>query len=392
MHITKRIFTIGLSFLLLFLFSISTFADGTDEIVATTAPGTPTVSAKSMILMEATTGQILMENASNEKMPVSYLVKLMTLLLTMEAINANKFTFETMITTSANANAIGDPKIWLNKGEQISVDELLKSITVGNANDACVALAEAVAGNEQEFVSLMNLKASQLGMKNTAFLNSTGIECEGQYSSAYDVALLAKELLKYEKLTPYLTTWMVDVRAGSTNLVNTNLLVRSFNGITGMKAATSTAAGNCLVATAKRNDLNLICVMLGCPSKDQRFVDAKSILNYAFSINDIFSPNIKSELLKPISVKGGEINKVDISIEKTSSLVIPKGTSKNIQTKILLENTLNAPIMKGQVVGKVQFFDGDKLVLETNVITKKEVNKMSMKIALQKLLENLLNF
>lgn len=392
MKTSKKLFSFGISLLLLFLSTVNTFADGTDEIEAITVNGYPTVTAKASILMEATSGQVLYENAANEKLPVSYLVKLMTVLLTMEKIKANELTFETMVTASANSNSMGDPQIWLNKGEQISVDELIKSITIGNANDACVALAEAVGGSEEAFVGLMNTKSTELGMKNTLFLNSTGLDCDGQYSTAYDMALLAKEVSKYEELLPYLTTWMTDVRGGKTNLVNTNLLVRNFNGITGMKAATSKMAGNCLVATAKRNDLSLICVMLNCPSKDQRFVDAKTIMNYSFNANELFSSDISKDILKPLDVKGGEKQSVDICGEKNSSLVIPKGTSENVETKLMLEENVKAPVKKGQIVGKVQFLNGDTVLLETNIITKNEVNEMSTKIAFKKLLSNLLKF
>ncbi len=391
MKTKSRILAFGISLFLMLTLSFSVFADGTDEAEeVNTAVGYPTVSAKAYVLMEATTGQILSENAADQKLPVTYLTKLMTLLLTIEAIESGKLTLKTEVTVSSRAGSMSSPVIWLNKGEKITVDELIKSITIGNANDASVALAEAVCGNEEEFVSQMNLKASQLGMTNTVFKNSTGIDIDGQYSTAKDIAILARELTKYDVLTPYFTTWMDNVRGGKTELVSTNLLVRSYNGITGMKAATSKLADNCLVATAKRNNLNLIVVILGCPSKDQRFTDAKNVLNYAFAANEMFSPEISKELLTPVEVKNGETHEVKICAERRTSLVISKGSVKNIQTKVIIDDKISAPVSKGQLIGRIEFYSGDKLLLQTNIVAENDVRKISVKIAFGKLLNYLL--
>lgn len=389
MYTKLKISAIFLSILLMFNISTSVFADGDNNTIVVSVE-VPTVSAKSVVILDANSGQIVFENAPDEQLPVSYLVKLMTLLLTAEAIEKGKINFESKVTTSTSANKMGDPQIWLNVGEQITVDELVKSITIGNANDACVALAEAIGGSESDFVSMMNNKAQQLGMNNTVFINCTGIEIAGQYSSARDIAILSKELLKYEKFIPYMTTWMTDVRNGQTNLVNTNTMVRTYKGITGLKAATSQEAGNCLAISANRNNLHLICVMLGCNDAKQRFVDAKVLLDYTFSVNQYFNPQLTKDELKDIRVKGGEQKKVSIRCEDKTGIVISRGTSKNVKTNIVLTEEIEAPVKKGQVVGEVQFYDGEKLLFKTNIITEKPVRKISIKYCFNKLLDYML--
>lgn len=390
----KGIISFGLIFIFLSSFSVPTLADGTPEPASSSiqTTGEIKVNAKSYIVMEATTGQILSENASNEKMPVSYLVKLMTLLLTMEVIKSNKLNMETMLSTSKYANSMGDPQIWLNVGEKISVDELIKSITIGNANDGCVVLAEAIGVTENDFVKMMNTKAAELGMTNTNFNNCTGIDCDGQYSTAHDIAVIAKELSKYDELVPYFTTWMTDVRGGNTNLVNTNLLVRNFNGITGMKAAASKAAGNCLVSTARRNNLNLICVMLNCNSSEQRFADAKALLNYSFGANEMFVPMVSDEILQPLNIKGGEVPKLEITTENKNGIVINKGTSSKIKVNAIFNEEVSAPISKGDQIGTIQFLNGDNVIYETKLIAQNDVRKMTIQIAFNKLLDYLLKF
>lgn len=387
MQLFKRLASMGVLLTFLASFSFSAFADGDEETVSTVGPLPVESISKAAILIEPTTGQIIFENNSNEKYQAAHLVKLMTLLLASEAIHSGKITLETMTITSAHANSMNGSEIWLETGEKISVYELILSITVGNANDGCVALAEAVEGTEEAFVIKMNQRAAELGMTNTNFINSTGLDCDGQYTTANDMALLCKELIKHEDLTQYLKTWMIDIRAGKTNLVSTNLLVRSYNGITGMKAAVSKAAGNCLVASANRDGLSFICVILGAPTTEQRFVEAKAMLNYGFSNYEIFQPEITKEQLKSIAVKGGEALSIDISSQDLSSLVIPIGNSKNIITKITLEKALKAPIKKGQVVGTIQFFNNDTILLQKNIVTNNDVKEMTFMIAFVKLIE-----
>lgn len=388
MQLKRRFFSFLIIFCMLFGLTSSVYADGDDTIMVSVA--VPAVSAKALIMIDANSGQVIFESSADEQLPVTYLAKLMTLLLTVEAIEKGKLNFDTKVTTSSHANSMGDPQIWLNVGEQITVEELIKSITIGNANDACVALAEAVGGTESDFVNLMNNRATELGMNNTVFLNCTGIETNGQFSTARDLAILSKEILKHQQLIPYMTTWMVDVRDEQTNLVNTNTMVRTYKGITGIKAATSKEAGNCLIVSAQRNNLHLICVMLGCPDAKQRFVDMKTLLDFAFATNEYLSPNISKEDLKDIKVKGGEEKKVSIKCRENTGIIIEKGKSKNIKTNIIVNESVDAPVEKGQVVGEVQFYDDDKLIYSCDIITEEKVNKITFKFCFKKLVEHLL--
>ena len=364
---------------------LSVYADGGEKEIVVSAT-IPSITAKSVLVMDANTGQVLFENSSSEKLAVSHITKLMTLLLTVEALESKKLTLETKLKTSKHANSMGDPQIWLNVGEDISVDELIKSITIGNANDACVVLAEALGNTEESFVDKMNKRASELGMNNTMFINSTGNDADGQYSTAYDVALLAKEVSKHEELVPYMTSWMADVRNGQTNLVNSNILVKNLNGITGMKACFSKQAGNCIVLSVKRNNLSLIFVMLGCSNAEKRFDDAKSLVTYAFAANEYFNPSIKPEDMKSIKVNGGQKSNVSITCESKDGIVIPRGTSKNMRMDIVLSESIDAPVSKGQIVGEVLYYDNDRLVYKKNIVTTEKVDKTSIMFCFNKLL------
>lgn len=367
------------------------YADGQDIPVIAEETGYPEISAKSAIVMEATTGQVLYEKNSKDQLCVSHLVKLMTLLKVMQAINSEKFDFNTMHTTSSHANSMGDPQIWLNVGEKISTEDLIKSITIGNANDGCVVLAEAVSSSEEAFVSEMNIEAEKLGMENTNFVNSTGIEVEGQYSCANDIALVAKELLKYEELEQYFMTWMLNIRNGQTELVNTNKLIRTYNGITGMKAAASAEAGSCLVATAKRGNLNLICVILGSATAEDRFTEAKGLLDSSFMQYQMFIPEIEDETLKPIPVKHGQQLEVEVERSGSQGVVVKRGDTNNVDVKVIRQEEIEAPIEKGSNIGKIQYYINDALVLEENLVTKEEVKKIDMSFSFRKLFLKLLN-
>lgn len=393
MQIIKRTVCLGLGLIFCFIFQSNNYVYADGEVLPVIAQETEysEITAKSAIVMEATTGQVLYEKNSQEQCPVSHLVKLMTLLKVQQAIKSGKFNLDTMHTTSSHANLMGDPQIWLNVGEKISTDDLIKSITIGNANDGCAVLAEAILSSEEAFVTDMNAQAEKMGMNNTYFINCTGIETEGQYSCANDIALVAKELLKYEDLEQYFMTWMLTIRGGQTELVSTNKLIRTYNGITGMKAAASSKAGNCLVATAKRGNLNLICVVLSSLSPDSRFDEAKDLLNVSFAQYQMFSPEIEPENLEPIKVKHGEQAEVDVERIGSQGLVIKRGISKDVEVKVIREDEIEAPVLKGSAIGKIQYFLNGKLVLEDSLNTKSEVNKVSITFTFKKLFEKLLN-
>lgn len=398
MQILKR--TVSFTLVVVFLmFQSVNYVCADGEVVPAVAQDTgiteemgyPEISAKSAIVMEATTGQILYEKNSQEQCSVSHLVKLMTLLKVQQAIESGKFDLDTMHTTSSHANLMGDPQIWLNVGEKISTDDLIKSITIGNANDASVVLAEAVSSSEEAFVFDMNNEADKIGMDNTHFVNCTGIETQGQYSCANDVALIAKELLKYQDLEQYFMTWMLSIRDGQTELVSTNKLIRTYNGITGMKAAASSEAGNCLVATAKRGNLNLICVVLGSASPHSRFDESKALLNTSFEQYQMFSPEIEAESLEPIKVKHGQQSEVDVDRIGTQGIVIKRGISNDVEVKVIREEEIEAPVEKAFEVGKIQYYIKDELILEDKLVTIDEVKKIDIIFSFKKLFAKLLN-
>lgn len=394
MHKFKTLMSAFMAAALIACISLFAVADGDDgvDFVSGSVVAAPSVMAKSVVLMDTATRSVLFEQNSNEAVSISHLTKLMTLLLTAEAIDKGELTLETMLTTSASANSMGDPQIWLNVGEQISVDELIKAITIGNANDAACVLAQSIGGTTEEFVSLMNQRASQLGMTNTIFTNPTGIDDDTQYSTAFDVALLSCEVLKHENLIPYMTTWMLDVRNGSTNLVNSNRLVRTYKGITGLKAGSSQKAGSCIATSAHRNNFGVVCVILGSENPDVRFDDAKTLLDYAFSAYEMFIPEIDAEKLKPISVKSGQSLNVKIEMASAPGLVIPKGTSAGIETVITVEECVEAPVEKGREFGKICFYRGEELITETRIIASEEIDRISVGFSFKKLLDYLLKF
>ena len=352
----------------------------------------PFITSSSAVVIETVTNSVLYDKSSHNKLEASHLVKLMTLLLVAEAIDKGDLNFDTQLATSQTANSKGDPQIWLNVGEKISVDELIKSITIGNANDAAVVLAEAIATTESLFVDMMNYRAAELGMNDTFFVNCTGKDKEGNYSTAYDIAILCSKLLEHEYLCEYMTTWMSDVRQGQTNLVNSNKLVKTYNGITGIKAAASSVAGNCIALSATRKKLPLVCVVLGSKSNDTRFDESKALLDYIFTKYEYYVPSLDPELLNPVEVKGGQHLTVPIRSEDEIGLVITKGTAANIKSNIVLNDKIEAPVACRQVIGYAEFKDDDKIIFKTNIIACNEVKKKDILYCFKKIADQLFRF
>ena len=241
------------------------------------------VTAPAAVLMEASTGQVLFEKGAHDRRACASITKVMTLLLTFEALEAGELSLDQELTASAHAASMGGSDIWLEEGERMTVDDLLKATVIMSANDAAVVLAEAVSGSEEAFVARMNERAGELGMEDTVFKNCNGLDEEGHLTSAYDVAVMSRALLTHEKIRDYTLTWMDSVRNGETQLVNTNKLIRSYQGITGLKTGTTGQAGSCISATAQREGMELIAVVLGAESTDLRFQDAKALLDYGFA-------------------------------------------------------------------------------------------------------------
>ena len=367
----KKLVSIILSACLVFAFGTTAFADGIS------------ISAKSAILVERSTGRIIFEYEADKQMPPASITKIMTLLLVMEAIETGKLSFETEVTASEHACSMGGSQIWLEPGEVFTVHELLKAAAIASANDASVALAEAVSGSEEAFVELMNQKAAELGMENTVFKNCTGLDAEGHLSTARDIAKMSAALLSHEKIKEYSTVWMDSLRNGETELTNTNKLVRFYKGCTGLKTGSTDEAGCCLAASAERGGMELISVTLGSPNTDARFASGRKLLDYGFANFAVAKPNPPKEELYDIPVTKGVSDFVTPVFETPETYLLPKGQETLIEQKVELPESLEAPIEKGQIIGKVKVLLNGGEIGEYNIIAGEEVQKMSFSAALK---------
>ena len=378
----KKIVSLFLVLTFLFLSATAVQADLTDNNSTTTALD---IQAKSAILMERSTGTVLFEVNADEPMPPASITKVMTLLLVMEAIKEGKLKMETEVTASEHACSMGGSQIWLEPGEVFTVHELLKAAAISSANDACVALAEAVSGSEEVFVEKMNRKAKELGMKNTAFQNCTGLDADGHLSTARDIAIMSLELLKYPEIKNYSTVWMDSLRNGETELTNTNRLVRFYKGCTGLKTGSTDEAGCCLSASAERDGMELISVTLGSPNTDARFAAGRKLLDYGFTNYTVVTLEPPEELLKPIPVMHGTAETVTPAFDTPCTFLLKKGQEGSISQNIEWPEKLEAPIQSGEMIGKVTvtLFGGE--IGSYALLAKETVEEMNFLTALKTL-------
>ena len=316
---------------------------------------------KSAILMEASTGKILYEQNPDEALPPASVTKVMTLLLVMEAIEEGRLHWEDPITASAHACSMGGSQIFLKEGEQMSAEDMIKSVVIASANDAAVALAEHLEGTEDAFVTKMNQRARELGMKNTRFENTNGLDdtVTEHVTSARDIAIMSGELLKHEKITEYSSIWMDTIRNGEFGLTNTNRLVRFYKGATGLKTGSTSKAGFCISATAKRDDMSLICVIMGAPSRDIRNAAATALLDWGFA--NFTRRCFPAKKCGTISVSGGIATEVSVSCSEYS-VVISKRDANRIETVSEFPESVEAPVEAGQEIGEMIYrLDGEEL-------------------------------
>ncbi len=365
--------------------SINTFADG-EDIPANAE--VDSVIPYSYVLMEGSTGTLLYSDNGNAQFKASHSAKLMTLLLVCEAMDRGELSHDSIITVSKHANSMQGSQIWLDVGEKIPITELITAITVGNANDACVALAEAVGETEEAFVEMMNNRADELGMSETYYADSTGISDDSR-TSACDIAVLASALSKYDWLTPDFTTWMTTVRGGKAELVSQNRLVRSFPGITGMKAYYHRDCGNCLIASARRGELTMICVILGDPNEFERFKTAKEKMTIGFSAYSIYVPKRNDIFLVPAGVSGGAVQSVETEVRDLGRFIIRTGKDKDIEIKTEYDENIEAPIEAGQKVGRVVYTLDDTELYAVDIVAKNGVKRMNVFYALAKVLKSI---
>lgn len=320
------------------------------------------INAPSAVLMEAQTGKVLYEKNPHEKRACASITKVMTLLLVMEALDAGKIGLNDTVTASEHAASMGGSDIWLKPGESMTVDDMLKATVIMSANDAAVALAEYVAGSEEEFLTQMNQRAAQLGMKDTTFKNCNGLDEDGHVTSAYDVALMSRELIKHKKIFDYSKTWMDSVRSGKTQLVNTNKLLKSYRGITGLKTGTTGKAGSCISATAERDGMSLISVVLGCSNTKDRFKSAAALLDNGYANWSVAKPAIPKEANSPIYVANGMENNVETEVDTGESILVPKGKAGSVTYQVSMNSDIKAPVQKGQILGKVSCKMGNDVI------------------------------
>lgn len=336
------------------------------------------LSCKSALLMDFATGTVLYENNAHEKLPMANVTKIMTMLLAMEAIDSGKMGYDDMITGSAYAKSMGGSTIFLDEGESLSVSDILKGIAVASGNDAAVAMAEHIAGSAPAFVEMMNKRAAELDMKNTNFVNCNGLDAEGHYSTAYDIALMSRELLKHPDIHKFTTIWMDSLRNGAFTLSNTNKLVRFYDGCTGLKTGSTDKALFCISATAKRNDLHLISVIMAAPTSKQRQADASSLLNYGFSNYSAKSIVKKGEIVKDIKIDKGTEKSCTLVCENDITSLSKKGEDKKYRKEYVLKKSVKAPVKKGDKAGELVCYDGKTEVGRTNLLYEKSIKKMTV--------------
>ena len=377
----KKLSKILALFLAVTLFTLAVSACLANSVSATEIP-------YSYALIEGNSGTLLYTENAYIPFPTHHSSKLMTLLLLSEAIERNELSEDTVIKVSPHANAQQGAQIWLSAGEEISISELITSITVGNANDACVAIAEAVCQTEEKFTERMNLRASELGMTQTIYSNSTGMG-EGNLTTVADLAILASALSKHEYLVKYMTTWQATVRGGKVELASTNRFIRSYEGATGMKAYYSKDCGNCLIASAKKGDLTLICVILGEPDEYNHFKTAKEKLNIGFSAYTLYTPNKKAVFCESVRVKNGVQSFVETELEAPKAIVVRKSQKENIEFRVEYFENIQAPLKKGDAVGRVVYFIDDTDIFELKIVAKDDVLRQNFGSAMLKCLKYL---
>ncbi len=314
------------------------------------------LTAKSALLMEKSTGKILYEKNSHEALPPASVTKVMTMLLVMEALDNGQFTLDDMVSVSSLAASMGGSQVFLEENEQMSVHDMLKAVAVASGNDAAVALAEFTAGSHDAFVTKMNARAKELGMKDTTFINCNGLDEAGHVTSAHDIAVMSRELMKHPKIFEYTTIWMDSLRDGAFGLVNTNKLVRFYQGATGLKTGSTSVAGFCISATAKRDNMELIAVVMGSPTSKERFADATKMLDYGFANYAILKSLVSEDELSCLYVKKGLKPDLSITLDDGFNMLIEKAKIGSVEKTVTLPESLNAPIKKGQKVGKVEYF------------------------------------
>ena len=359
-------------------------AEAGEPAALTAAQPDLTLNCRAVCLIDQDTGTVLYEKNADQQMPIASITKVMTLLLTFEAIHDGRLTLDTLVPVSEHAYHMGGSQIWLEPGEQFTLDEMIKAICVSSANDAAVAVAELVGGSEQGFVQMMNDRAAELGMTNTTFHNACGLDTEGHLSTARDVAIMSRQILTTcPEVLHYTGIWTDTLRGGATQLVNTNKLLRRYNGITGLKTGTTGGAGVCISASATRDGLNLIAVVLGAPSSKDRFEAATTLLDYGFAAWRAAPLPAMEDRPLLIKVRGSAEESVPLEYSALpESILMPKESAAELTAQLTLPDELDAPVQQGQAVGMVRILAGESVLGEYDICAAADAPEMDFGTAL----------
>lgn len=376
--IMKRIVIFLLSFAIFLVTPTTVFAEETDK----------EIKVKSSILMCLDNGQVLLEDNAYEHLSPASVTKVMSILLIMEALDTGKISLDDMVSASENAVSKGGSQIWLEVGEQMSVNDLLKAVIIASANDACTLLGEYIAGSDTAFVDMMNEKAKELGLKDTHFENCTGLDdtVTNHYSCAYDIAVMAKEVMKYDLVAKYSTVWLDSLRNGETELNNTNKLINKYNGITGLKTGTTSNAGFCLCATATRDGMSLVSVVLGADTSDDRFEKSTQLLDYGFANYKLAKIEIDDSKLTDIKVKNGVVKKIKPVVQNADSVLVDK-SAQEFEYEYKIKSSVKAPVKKGDVLGEIIIKNEDKQIATVNVVADREIKATNFAYLFKQLLK-----
>lgn len=346
------------------------------------------VKVKSSILMCINNGQVLQENNAYEHLSPASVTKIMSILLIMEAIDSGKISTDDMVSATENAVSKGGSQIWLEVGEQMSVNDLLKAVIIASANDACTLLGEYVAGSDSAFVDMMNDKVKELGLKDSHFENCTGLDdtVTNHYSCAYDLAIIAKEVMKYDLVKKYSTVWLDSLRDGETELNNTNKLVNTYNGITGLKTGTTSNAGFCLCATATRDGMSLVSVVLGAETSEQRFEKSTELLDYGFANYKIAEIKLDETKITEVKIKNGVTKRIKPQAINSNSVLVSKDAGE-LSYEYEIKKEINAPIKKGDVLGEVIVKNGEEQVATVNLTSDRDISETNFGYIFVKMLK-----
>lgn len=351
-----------------------------------------TLNSKSAILGDSKSGMIMFEHNADERLPIASMTKIMTMLLTMEAIDSGKITINDIVVVSENAAKKEGSHVFLSPGENISVNDLLKAVAVSSGNDAATALAEYVGGNLENFIQMMNDKAKELNMTNTNFVNCNGLDAENHYSSARDVFIMSRELLKHSKITEYTTIWMDTLRNGTFGLSNTNKLVRHYDGTTGLKTGSTDVAGFCVSASAIRNNMHLISVVVGADTSQHRFADASNLLNYGFNSFKAINKGEMGQIHKYIKIEKSRNKLYPVAYKENIDIICEKTVDeKEIKIEEIIYENLKAPIETNVKVGEVVVKKGELVLGKTDLVTKEQVEKITIMSVLNEMTKTVFN-